>query len=206
MSSRQKQLRCAAYTRKSSDEGLEQDFNSLDAQREALASELRSGSGAVQREVIVALVDRVTIGPVSVRIELKREALASRLLGDASGELDLDSAIVIEAPLSATRRGVETKLVIEGDGATSVDREPDAALVKAVARGHAWFDDLVTGRAKSVNEIAAREGLNPRYVARLLDLAFLPPTLVEAILEGMQPADMTAEQLSRTERGSLLWA
>jgi DNA invertase Pin-like site-specific DNA recombinase len=27
--------RCAVYTRKSSDEGLEQEFNSLDAQREA---------------------------------------------------------------------------------------------------------------------------------------------------------------------------
>lgn len=30
-----KRLRCAIYTRKSSEEGLEQDFNSLDAQREA---------------------------------------------------------------------------------------------------------------------------------------------------------------------------
>ena len=28
-------FRCAIYTRKSSDEGLEQEFNSLDAQREA---------------------------------------------------------------------------------------------------------------------------------------------------------------------------
>ena len=28
-------LPCAVYTRKSSEEGLEQDFNSLDAQREA---------------------------------------------------------------------------------------------------------------------------------------------------------------------------
>jgi DNA invertase Pin-like site-specific DNA recombinase len=28
-------LRCAIYTRKSNEEGLEQDFNSLDAQREA---------------------------------------------------------------------------------------------------------------------------------------------------------------------------
>jgi hypothetical protein len=27
-------IRCAIYTRKSSDEGLEQEFNSLDAQRE----------------------------------------------------------------------------------------------------------------------------------------------------------------------------
>jgi hypothetical protein len=31
----QMRLRCAIYTRKSSEEGLEQDFNSLDAQREA---------------------------------------------------------------------------------------------------------------------------------------------------------------------------
>ncbi len=30
--------RCAIYTRKSSEEGLEQDFNSLDAQREACAA------------------------------------------------------------------------------------------------------------------------------------------------------------------------
>ena len=34
-SGRAKRLRCAIYTRKSSDEGLEQEFNSLHAQREA---------------------------------------------------------------------------------------------------------------------------------------------------------------------------
>jgi site-specific DNA recombinase len=32
-----RRFRCAIYTRKSSEEGLEQDFNSLDAQREACA-------------------------------------------------------------------------------------------------------------------------------------------------------------------------
>jgi site-specific DNA recombinase len=33
-----KTIRCAIYTRKSTEEGLEQDFNSLDAQREACAA------------------------------------------------------------------------------------------------------------------------------------------------------------------------
>ena len=37
-----KKLRCALYTRKSTEEGLEQDFNSLDAQREAGAAYVRS--------------------------------------------------------------------------------------------------------------------------------------------------------------------
>ena len=35
MATTQRKLCCAIYTRKSTDEGLEQDFNSLDAQRDA---------------------------------------------------------------------------------------------------------------------------------------------------------------------------
>ncbi len=35
-------LRCAIYTRVSTDQGLEQDFNSLDAQREACVAYVRS--------------------------------------------------------------------------------------------------------------------------------------------------------------------
>ena len=37
-------VRCAIYTRKSTEEGLEQEFNSLDAQREACAAYRRSRS------------------------------------------------------------------------------------------------------------------------------------------------------------------
>jgi site-specific DNA recombinase len=37
--------RCAIYTRKSSEEGLEQDFNSLHAQREACESLIKSQQG-----------------------------------------------------------------------------------------------------------------------------------------------------------------
>jgi site-specific DNA recombinase len=37
-------LRCAVYTRKSSEHGLEQDFNSLDAQREAGEAYIKSQS------------------------------------------------------------------------------------------------------------------------------------------------------------------
>ena len=37
-----KKVRCAIYTRKSSEESLEQDFNSLDAQREACEAYIKS--------------------------------------------------------------------------------------------------------------------------------------------------------------------
>ena len=38
-------LRCAIYTRKSTEEGLDQSFNSLDAQREACAAYITSQKG-----------------------------------------------------------------------------------------------------------------------------------------------------------------
>src|ERR1700724_2744669 len=43
--------RCAIYTRKSSEEGLEQDFNSLHAQREACEAFIKSQHGAGWRLV-----------------------------------------------------------------------------------------------------------------------------------------------------------
>ena len=39
-------LRCAIYTRVSTDQGLEQDFNSLDAQREACEAYIKNGQTA----------------------------------------------------------------------------------------------------------------------------------------------------------------
>ena len=39
------QVRCAIYTRKSTDEGLDQEFNSLDAQWEAAEAYIRSQAG-----------------------------------------------------------------------------------------------------------------------------------------------------------------
>ena len=40
-----KTIRCAIYTRKSTEEGLEQEFNSLDAQRESAEAYITSQKG-----------------------------------------------------------------------------------------------------------------------------------------------------------------
>jgi len=57
--------RCAVYTRKSSEEGLEQDFNSLHAQREACESFVKSQAGEGWRSVKTAYDDGGAGEPVS---------------------------------------------------------------------------------------------------------------------------------------------
>ena len=78
----------------------------------------------------------------------------------------------------------------------SVASRRDPALIKAVVRGRAWFDELATGRARSLEELAKRHSSTRRYIRRLIDLAFLSPRLVDAILQGHQPVELTATRLS----------
>src|SRR5205809_6512608 len=72
-------------------------------------------------------------------------------------------------------------------------------LIKAIARGRAWFEELAAGRARSLRELAERDGITRRYVRRLVDLAFLSSELVEAILHGRQPVDLTVTRLSELD-------
>ena len=81
----------------------------------------------------------------------------------------------------------------------------DSALLKAVARAQQWSEDLLMGRAQSVVEIAEREGVTDRYVRRLTRLAFLAPEIVEAIVAGNQPPELTAEALAERIELPLLW-
>jgi site-specific DNA recombinase len=71
--------RCAIYTRKSTEEGLEQDFNSLHAQREACEAFIKSQRGEGWRLVTTAYDDGGLSGGI-----MERPALL-RLLDDIRG-------------------------------------------------------------------------------------------------------------------------
>ena len=64
--------RCAIYTRKSSEEGLEQDFNSLQAQREACEAFIKSQAGEGWRLVKTAYDDGGLSGGTMERPALRR--------------------------------------------------------------------------------------------------------------------------------------
>ncbi|GAB4241639.1 MAG: hypothetical protein Kow0032_29600 [Methyloligellaceae bacterium] len=137
------------------------------------------------------------------RVELTRDAIAIEVnMGALAGETGISVRHLV--PALIRRRGVETKLVLEGRDSTTA--KPDPALVKAVVRAHRWFDDLVCGDAQSLGEIAVKDGVSDRYVSHLLPLAFLAPDIVEAILAGAQPVTLIAEALIKRTDLPLGWA
>ena len=77
-------VRCAIYTRKSSEEGLEQDFNSLDAQREACAAYIVSQASEGWSQLSETYDDGGISGGTMARPALRR------LLADiAAGKIDI---------------------------------------------------------------------------------------------------------------------
>ena len=103
-------------------------------------------------------------------------------------------------PISIRRRGGR-KLVLAPDGtnvtAAPVRRHIDNAMVKAVARGFRWREMLENGAHATIAEIAAVENINESYVGRVLRLTLLAPDVVEAILEGRHPPQVTLAVLMR---------
>lgn len=96
-----KRVRCAIYTRKSSEEGLEQSFNSLDAQREACRAYILSqkhegwtalislyddggfSGGTMERPALKRLLDDITAAKIDTVVVYKVDRL-TRSLGDFS--------------------------------------------------------------------------------------------------------------------------
>ena len=123
-----RRLRCAIYTRKSSEEGLEQDFNSLDAQREACEAYIKSqtelgwrvlperyddggvSGGTLDRPALQRLLQALNAKRVDIIVIYKIDRLTRSLtdfakLAERFEELDVSFVSVTQQFNTATSMG-----------------------------------------------------------------------------------------------------
>jgi hypothetical protein len=65
---------------------------------------------------------------------------------------------------------------------TKIERR--ARLVTAIARGRRWLDEIVSGKAADIKQIAVRQKCSERHVNMTISLTFLAPGLVKAAVDG----------------------
>jgi site-specific DNA recombinase len=158
-----------------------------------------SGSPRDRAKLVRSLVEKVIVDEKTIRIKIRPGALLGRNGPSPALEDPSSGAIELTAAVAFKRRGVETKLVLPGLDQPNHSTRRAPALIKALARGRAWFDELATGRALSLQALAERDGITRRYIRRLVGLAFLSPEMVEAILQGRQPVVLTASRLTELD-------
>ena len=158
----------------------------------AVSRSLSQDHAGQLRSTLQSILSRIEIGDTTLTLTVAlgrlREALKLPVL---SPDEPHTHAIVV--PVRITKRGIEQKLIIGGGVMAPVPR--DEPLVKAVARAYSWFEDIRMRRVNDLSELAVREQLTRSYVQAHLPLAFLAPSIMGAILEGRQPADLSLKQL-----------
>ena len=112
---------------------------------------------------------------------------------------EASQTLTVRVPFTFRKRGGRKLVTAPGGAETSAPAQHrvDNAMVKALARGFRWRKLLDSGVYGSIEEIAAMEKINSSYVGRLLRMTLLAPDIVEAILDGRQPVEMTLARLMR---------
>jgi site-specific DNA recombinase len=101
--------------------------------------------------------------------------------------------LTIEAKLK--RSGGEVHLVIPPHASEMSSRQPNPSLKKAVVRAREWYERVLEGKASNQRSLTVHAGVTRRYVGKIFECAFLAPDIVEAILEGRQPRDLSFKKL-----------
>jgi site-specific DNA recombinase len=179
--------------------------NLVDAAKK-LAARLPSLPMDGLRDLIGSFVRRVVIQESGIEIAIDRVELL-RLLQHggkivtancSSSHRPTDATDLISLTVEAKRRrcGGEVHLVVPPTSPVSVT-QIKPSLMKALARAHGWYEKVVRGEAFDVRTLARQAGLTERYVGKVFACAFLAPDIVESILEGRQPQDLTFKKLCR---------
>jgi len=133
------------------------------------------------------------------RIEVRKSALALWLKASGEKQADADAAdhcaAVLRAPSllipwtkppSKRFKDILLPADTERHRVRPIKFERRAALLKSIARGRAWLDEIISNRA-TVETIAARQKCSVRHVNMTISMAFIAPGLVKAAVEGRLP-------------------
>ena len=162
--------------------------------------------GTRQRAFLTTLIDRIDVGADQIDVHL-RPARLTALLDVAATSLPSatdDEIQILSTSVRLGRSGRAIRMLIEGTDPFATAK-PDARLVKLLIRARQFNATLLQGDGMPFAALAKREGVSPSYFTRLVRLSYLAPDITEAILDGRQPRDLTADKLLAHSRLPLGW-
>ncbi len=105
-----------------------------------------------------------------------------------------DVQLTTVIPVKITRHKFTRVIVQPGQAApNNWQAQMDAKLMKALCMALYWQEQLDSGAVESMAAIAKREGMEKMRVHKIMKLARLAPTYVEAIARGQGPIGLSFE-------------
>ena len=162
--------------------------------------------GTRQRAFLTTLIDRIDVGADRTDIHLRPTRLAALLDVAATPPPSAtdDEIQILSTSVRLGRSGRAIRMLIEGTDPFATAK-PDARLVKLLIRTRKFNATLLGSDDVLFAALAKREGVSPSYFTRLIRLSYLAPDIIEAILDGRQPHDLTADKLLAHSRLPFGW-
>ena len=165
-----------------------------------LARDIELAQPNTAHEMLKNLKAVVTVHGETLEISISKAALRTLITRTSDlpvSEVESGSDQVhLQAGLRIRRYRGQQYLIAPPSASGQDPNAPITSLIKAVSRAYDWVQRIEAGEYKDQRAIAVATGLDERYISHILPAAFLPPALVEAILNGMQPPDFHLGRLS----------
>ena len=149
------------------------------------------------REMVAARVARIDVRKNQLAVRLKSPDTDQTVVSDHTLENDRPTSfkdvsnpvllIPWRKPPSRKFRDILLPPSASRHEVRPIRAERRAALIKSIARGRHWLDEIVSGAMENVEQIATRQKCSVRHVNMTISMAFLAPALVKAAVEGRLP-------------------
>jgi DNA invertase Pin-like site-specific DNA recombinase len=150
------------------------------------------------RAVITGSVDRIVLRDAALDITLlPGTESASDVVDDPDSERRSPPAPVLTVSWKRppARRRREISVSNGSKDVRPIRAETRATLVRSIAVGRRWLQEIVDGSASGPDEIAARASCSRRHVMMMISLTFLAPDLVTAAMHGRLPRGIGVTRL-----------
>ena len=175
------------------------------AQADLAAATLRSGSVLTRHALVNQMITRIDLCEEAIDLAVDKIALASEMGLAPSPDIE-NKAMVLTLPATRVRRGHQLRLIIPSQKPIAIAQASrDEKLVALVAEAHEARKLVLAEPDKSIASIAAVNGRCRTRLGKLVGLSCIAPDIVTAIVEGRQPATLTARSLMDIEL-PLAWA
>ena len=151
------------------------------------------------RAVITGSVDRIVLRDAALDITLLVDPENSTdAVDDPENESDSSApapALTVSWKRPAARRRREIIVSNGSEDLRPIRAETRGTLVRSIAVGRRWLQEIVDGSSAGPDGIAARESCSRRHVMMMISLAFLAPDLVRTAMDGRLPRGIGVTRL-----------
>jgi DNA invertase Pin-like site-specific DNA recombinase len=135
---------------------------------------------ADRTQFLKTVIERVVIHPSHLEICLRVPAVVNEILGSDPSAAGLPPIASLDCAFRHVQQGRALRLIV-GDTNITSDASRQAML-KAIARARRWYEQITTGQARSIAQLAGLNGLSPRLVRMHMKLVQLGPAAIETVM------------------------